>query len=397
MKSRKKLLGGLFLIWIFAIVQYFIMMKAEPIFLENPKLFGFGTWITRAQVDPIYRVFWAIGDFTEGTVHKTLLGSVGLILFGFIAHWICRNKPNIKTYPISLGTGNFPWIVIAATVGLLVSSSLYSGYLSLGWMPTFLPGCTIPAALVIMYGGGWRVSLTGGILSGIVQFPLSFLAVNIASKIGMPSLVMITILGMSLGGIIIVEIFRLFPWVRNLVKGDEAPITTPYKEKVPVPAETSTSWIIKRTLADFTELFFFGNEIAAAGLIIGGILSWMLNPAHIAYGVPYLFPTILFAQLIGGSLSAFLYYDKWATFGFYPTFTVAVSAGVIILFLGASIPLAICCVILSVIITPNLAWVGMSLATRYASRYPAMIGTVVGMGLGIAIVTLVLKFMLFLF
>ena len=395
MESRKKMIGGVAIVWVCAIGLYYLMFYLEPTFLQNPHLFDAVTWMSKAIEEPLYKLFWAIGDFTEGTVYKSLLASVGLLLFGFAAHFINKSKPESKIYAISYGTGNFPWIALAATVGLLVSSLLYSGYLYLGWIPTFLPGCTIPAALVVMYGGGPRVALTGGVLSGVIQYPLAYIGMVWAAKIGMPSLVLVTIIGMSLSGIIITEIFRLLPWTKGYVTGKSAPSVPGCGErKAPVPVEPTAGWVIRRTLADPTEVFFFGSEVAGIGLILGGILSWMLNPGHNSYGVPYLFVAIVCGQLMGESLCAVLYYKKWKEFGFYPTYSVAISVGVELLFFGTSMPLILVCVVLSSLICPFLAGRAWYFCVTKLPRYPSMIGSVAGMGAGIAIVVLIIKLLL---
>lgn len=392
MESRKNMLGGLVLVWVVAIGLYYLMTYLEPTFLQNPHLFDAGTWMTRAVDEPLYKFWWAVGDLTEGAVYKSVPASIGIVLFGFIAHWLNKAKPNLRIIPISYGTGNYPWIALAAGVGLLVSSLLYSSQLTLGWIPTFLPGCTIPAALVVMYGGGPRVALTGGILSGIIQYPLAYVGMVLSTKIGMPSLVLVTIIGMSLSGIIITEIFRLLPWTRGYVTGKTAPSVPGYGEKsVSIPVEPTAGWVIRRTLADPTEVFFFGSELAGAGLLLGGLLSWVLNPAHNCYGVPYLFGAIVCGQLMGESLAAVLYYKKWKEFAFYPTYSVAIAVGVELLFFGTSLPLILICVVLSAILCPFLAGKAWYFCVTKLPRYPSMIGSVAGMGLGIAIVVCIVK------
>lgn len=392
MESKKKMIGGVAIVWAFAIALYYLMTYLELNFLKTPHLFDAVTWMENAVTNPLYKFYWAIGDFTEGTVYKSLLASFGLLLFGFLAYGINRAKPENKIYAISYGTGNYPWIALAATVGLLVSSLLYSQNLAVGWIPTFLPGCTIPAALVVMYGGGLRVSLTGGILSGVIQYPLSYIAMVWATKIGMPSLVLVTIIGMSLGGIIITEIFRILPWTRGYAAGKIQPSVPGCKEnKAPVPVEATAGWVIRRTLADPTEVFFFGSEVAGLGLLLGGLLSWGLNPGHNSYGVPFLFAAIVCGQLMGESLCAVLYYDKWKTLGFYPTYSVAISVGVELLFFGTSMPLILICVVLSSLIIPFLAGKAWLFCVSKLPRYPAMIGSVSGMGVGIAVVVLLIK------
>ena len=392
MESRKKMLGGVAIIWIVAILLYYVMLYLEPILLQSPHLFDAVTWTTKAIDDPVYKLWWAIGDLTEGAVYKSVIASFGIVGFGFIAHFINKKRPQTKIMPVSYSTGNFPWIVLAACVGLLVSTILYSDQLTMGWIPTFLPGCTIPAALVVMYGGGARVALTGGVLSGIIQYPLAYAGMILSAKLGMPSLVFVSIIGMSVSGIIITEIFRLLPWTRGYVTGKRTPSVPGVDERCkPIGAEPTAGWVIRRTLTDPTEVFFFGSELAGIGLLLGAFLSWGLNPAHNCYGVPFLFGAIVCGQLMGTSLTAVLYYEKWKTYGFYPTYSVAIGVGVELLFFGTSMPLIIACVILSSLICPFLAGKAWVFCITKLPRYPSMIGSVAGMGVGIAIVSIIIK------
>lgn len=392
-ESRTKMIGGVLIVWVIAIALYYGMNALEPTLTANPHLFGFAEWITGAAAEPGWKVLWAIGDFTEGTVHKSLLGSIGLVGFGFIAHWINKTKPEVKIYGISFNTGNFPWVVIAATSGLLISAFLYGRYLgTLGWLPTFLPGCTIPAALVTMYGGGWKTSLTSGVLSGIVQFPLAYVGMILAVKMGMPSLVLVTVFGMTAGGFIITEVFRLLPWTRAIVFGKVAPSFPGYGEnRAAIPVEPTMGWVFRRTVTDPTEVFFFGSEIAGIGLLIGSMLSWFLNPLHNVYGIPHLFTAVLAAQLMGCSLCALVYYKKWKDFAWYPTYTVPISVGVILLQFGTALPLILVSVLLCTFIIPPIAWKFMCFVTSKMPRYPGMCGSVSGMGVGIAICVLIIK------
>lgn len=77
-------------------------------------------------------------------------------------------------------------------------------------------------------------------------------------------------------------------------------------------------------LADFSEAQFYGTELASAGLILGTLLSWVLNPAHPALGTGLL-PAILLSQILTSSMGVFLYYERWRELEWYPTFVPLVS------------------------------------------------------------------------
>ena len=122
-ESRTKMIGGVLIVWVIAIALYYGMNALEPILTANPHLFGFAEWITGAAAEPGWKVLWAIGDFTEGTVHKSLLGSIGLVGFGFIAHWINKTKPEVKIYGISFKGKT--WLNVHKSMWLLTNKFCY--------------------------------------------------------------------------------------------------------------------------------------------------------------------------------------------------------------------------------------------------------------------------------
>src|SRR5699024_11661890 len=83
-------------------------------------------------------------------------------------------------------------------------------------------------------------------------------------------------------------------------------------------------WIIRRTLADFTDPLFYGNEIATIFLILGAMIDWFINSKHGFLG-SQIFPAILFSQLLCGGLAVYLYGKKHLENGWYPTFIPLVS------------------------------------------------------------------------
>ncbi len=395
MEAKKKMLPAFVSIVIITIFLYFLMIRFEGKFLENPKLFSYVDWFTQVPTNPLYKVFWIIGDFTEAVVYKSLIASIALIIGSIIAHNLCRKKPELKIYPISFGAGLLPWILVGATVGLTVSSLLYADTVgTAGWLPTFLPGCTIPAALVVMYGGGWKTSLSGGILSGIIQYPLAQIGVDISAKLNLPGFTFVTIIGMCIGGIIIVEIFRLLPWNRGLVKGTVKPKVKPYENKEPVLPEPNMGWMLRRAVTDLTELSFLGSEIVGVFIIAGAFLSWFLNPAHICYAAPIMFPAIFTTQILCGSLCAFVYYDKWAEFGFFPSFSALIGASVCVMQYGTSLPIIIIAVLLNTFITAPIVNIGFGYMAKNVKRYPVMCGVVVCMGVCIGIISEIIMLIL---
>lgn len=393
MDTKKKMIPGLILIFAIALGLYYGMAAIEPILLQQPKLFGYMEWISKWPHDLFYKVLWIFGDFSEAAALKSLFGGILIFVGAITAHLLCRKKPQLRIYPISQGSGNLPWILVSALVGLIISATVYGSFLKEGmfWIPTFLPGCTLPAAMILLYGGGWKTSLSAGVLCGLIQFPFGFAAFILAQKVGLPALCFILILGVFAAGIVIVEVFRILPWNRALIKGEQKPILSPYEGKVQVAPEPKFSWMLRRSITDLTELSFFGSEVVGVFLIIGSFISWFLNPAHICSGIPMLFPAILAAQLMTGGLCAFVFFEKWKAFGFCPTFAAVVGVSVCVMQFGTGLPIIILAVVLNVAITAPIVNVSFGWCLAKIKRYPVLCGAAVPIGMGIALVALVMR------
>lgn len=396
MEAKKKMLPGLILILAIAVGLYYGMSAIEPVLLQNPRLFGYVDWIMKWPHNLWYKVLWIFGDFSEAAALKSLFGGLLIFIGAIAAHLLCRIKPNLKIYPISQGTGVLPWILFSALIGLAISSFVYGSFLKQGlfWIPTFLPGCTLPAAMVLLYGGGWSTSISAGVLCGLIQFPFGYAAFIAAQKIGLPPLCLILLFAVFLAGIIIVEIFRILPWNRSLIKGEKKLYFSPYKEKAMVLPEPKFSWMLRRSITDLTELSFFGSEIVGIFLLAGSFFSWFLNPGHICSGLPFLFPAILCAQLMTGGTCAFLFFEKWRAFGFCPTFAAVVGASVCVMQFGTALPIVIMAVILNVLITGTVVNIAFGWCLRHIRRYPVLCGAAVPIGICIAVVALIMKLIL---
>lgn len=301
---------------------YAVMLALED-GLGQTGLFGFEEWLEKAPGDAWWRVLWGVGDITEAQFYKSLPGAVGLIAGAVIADRLDRRRSRLRGFPIAYGTGLFLWILVAATVGLVISVALFGRQLGEGYAPTFVPFVSVPAAVVLVYGRGLRVALTGAVLGALFTFPVSWLVIQgILNPAGLPAVIG-NVTGMWVGGIIVFEICRQLPWMA--LPQDKAVEETPTAPEPPAePLDARRGWFGRRVLADFSEAQFYGNELASAGLILGTLLSWVLNPMHPAYGSGLL-PAILLSQVIASAVGILLYQHGWREHGWYPTFVPVVS------------------------------------------------------------------------
>lgn len=387
--SRVQILPAFIAVIIFAFALYGVMVSIQPGLIGSSGIIDYATWETKAADEPLYRFLWLIGDMTEAHFHKTILGGIGLVLFAFIAYILARTNSKWQGFTISGGANTFLWVFISSLLGLALSVYLFGDNISNGWVPTFVPFVSVPAAVVLVYGGGWKNTLTAAILGSLFTFPISTLIIEkILTPWNLPGLSGNT-LGMCFGAIIVFEMCHALPWMKMPEKIETEDLETS-EEVITEEIKLNNSWFIRRLLADLTECNFFGNEWASAGLIIGSLISWVLNPSHPAYG-SLVFPALLLSQFLTGAISIFVYYDNWKKYGWYPTFLSGVSiAPAIVLFFGGSMQSVLAGSIIGAIAAPPLA---NFISKNVPSHWHPFVGNTFSMGVCTIVITSMLKYM----
>jgi hypothetical protein len=182
---------------------------------------------------------------------------------------------------------------------------------------------SLPAAMVLLFGRGWKVAITGAVMGALLVTPAALLIVNYVCKpLDLP-LVIGNVLGMASASILA---FLLCRWWPQLVRTIE-----PTKAKSPLAAASPVQtkdfgvlWIVRRILADFSEAPFLGNELASLGLLLGVGLAFMLNPESPAYGSGLL-PDLIAGQLLAATIGVLVWRKQWIRRGWYPTYIPLVS------------------------------------------------------------------------
>jgi hypothetical protein len=362
-RTRLRLLPEFLGVVVFGFALYAGMLALQGSIESNSVLFSYDTWLKKAPDNPLYRFLWLFGDVTEAEFYASLIGGIGILAFAFLAYMLDRADSRWKGFPISYGTGLWPWILAATTIGLVLSLILFGGLLSGGWVPTFVPFVSVPAGVVFIYGGGWRNALTGGILGALITFPIAYLSVTyVLTPLSLPPVIG-NVTGMWLGGAIVFELCRYLPWMRREEEappeGEEIPETDVAAElREPPPPTDPTAeagWFGRRVLADFSEAQFYGTELASAGLILGTLLSWVLNPQHPALGSGLL-PAMLLSQVLASAIGVFLYYERWRDLEWYPTFVPVVSvAPAVVLTFGGTMQSILAGAVLGAVAGPPVA------------------------------------------
>ncbi|MBI6955546.1 hypothetical protein ACVWY1_004763 [Pseudomonas sp. TE6288] len=336
-----------------------------------------GGWPDYAQLvatldQPLSRLRWMVGDISEVAFYKHELPALGLLLGASLAHWAQQRGHRWQGFAICYGTGLWPWLIISSLLGLLLSHALWGWTLDGGtWQPTFVAFVSLPAAMVLLFGGGWRVAINGALLGAVLVTPASLLLVNyLCYPLQLP-VVIGNVSGMALASVLAFLLCKRFP---VLVRDGQRPALVATASQ----PDYGVAWTLRRVLADFSEAPFFGNELASLGLLLGVLLAYVLAPAAPAYG------SQLVLQMVAGqglaSLVGVLFWRRqWKERGWYPTYIPIVSiVPAAVLTLGGSWQVIIASAVLGALIAPPLA---VAISQRLPSYMHGYIGNVLSMAI----------------
>jgi hypothetical protein len=326
---------------------------------------------------------WVVGDISEVAFYKHEFASLGLIAGAGLAYWAGRRGKRWAGFAICYGTGLWPWLLTSSLLGLLLSNLLWGWTLSQqDWQPTFVAFVSLPAAMVLVFGRGWRIAITGALMGALLVTPAALLIVNyVCRPLGLP-LIVGNVLGMASASI---PAFLLCRWWPDLVRREKttdvtAAVTPTECAKVP---DYGVLWTLRRILADFSEAPFFGNELASLGLLLGVLLAFVLNPQSPAYGSGLL-PQLIAGQLLAATTGVLVWRGQWIKRGWYPTYIPLVSVvPAAILLHGAGVWVIGFSAVAGALIAPPLA-------TVIAARLPTDMHPYIANVLSMAVSTLLI-------
>ncbi len=321
---------------------------------------------------------WVLGDISEVAFYKHEFASIGLLAGAYLAYWANRTGRAWQGFTICYGSGLWPWLVTSSLLGLLLSNLLWGWTVTATrWQPTFAAFVSLPAAMVLIFGGGWKVAINGAIMGALFVTPLCLLIVNyICNPLGLPAVIG-NVTGMAVASIGAFLLCRCLP---NLMKSDrtEQSSTPPPSPAIAKTPDYGVVWTLRRVLADFSEAPFFGNEWASLGLIAGVLLAYTLNPTSPVYGTGLL-PHLLAAQALTSALGVLIWRRQWILRGWYPTYVPLVSVvPAAILTHGSSWAVIVSSALLGALIAPPLA---CAIAKRLPPDMHGFIGNVLSMAI----------------
>lgn len=381
-----------------ASVRYLVLLVASALLIMT--LMGGLSWFYSASAagywpgyadmmgdwpSPLAWLRWVIGDISEVAFYKHEFASLGLLLGGALGYWASQYAKTWQGFSISYGTGLWPWLVASSLLGLALSNALWGWTLTADtWQPTFAAFVSLPAAMVLLFGGGWKVTLNGAVLGALLVTPCCLLMVNIIClPLGLP-VVIGNVLGMALGSALAFGLCRCVP---VLVKSQvETVVEKPAARPKP---DYGVIWTLRRVLADFSEAPFFGNEWASLGMLAGALLAYALNPLSPAYGSGLLLHLVA-AQALTSLLGVIIWRSQWQKLGWYPTYVPLVSVvPAAVLTYGGSATVMLASAVLGALVAPPLA---NAIARRMPQYMHPYIGNVLSMAISTLLIVPVIGF-----
>ena len=325
---------------------------------------------------PLSRLRWIVGDISEVAFYKHELPALGLLLGACLAHWAHVRGYRWQGFAICYGSGLWPWVFTSSFLGLLLSHALWGWTLASGnWQPTFVAFVSLPAGMVLLFGAGWRVTITGAVLGALLVTPASLLIVNyLCYPLQLP-VVVGNVSGMAVASVVAFILCKRFPsWVRQ---SRVATVVAPVVNR----PDYGVVWALRRVLADFSEARFFGNELASLGLLLGVLLAYLLAPAAPSYG-SMLVMHIVAGQALASLVGVVFWRGQWQARGWYPTYIPIVSiVPAAVLTHGGSWQVVVASAVLGALVAPPLA-------VAITQRLPAYVHGYIGNVMSMAISTL---------
>jgi hypothetical protein len=338
--------------------------------------------------DPGAWLRWVLGDISEVAFYKHEFASIGLLAGAYLAYWANRTGKAWQGFAICYGTRLWPWLVTSSLLGLLLGNLLWGWTVSANdWQPTFVAFVSLPAAMVLMFGGGWKVTINGAIMGAVLVTPTCLLIVNyVCNPLQLPAVIG-NVLGMASVSVVAFLICRHCPsLVKSAQPGTPSVIASP-AAKAP---DYGVIWTLRRILADFSEAPFFGNEWASLGLLLGVLLAYSLNPLSPAYGSDLLLH-IIGAQALASAIGVLIWRRQWMVRGWYPTYIPLVSVvPATILAYGGSWQIIVSSATLGALLAPPLA---VAIARRLPADMHAYIANVLSMAISTLLIVPLIGFL----
>ncbi|MFI3254194.1 MAG: hypothetical protein R3Y63_07615 [Eubacteriales bacterium] len=343
-KSRKEVLGGFlfiiflgfalfgFLLWVTPYVENNNMITSFPALLE-----GYAAGNILSQIE--YLFF----DISQLTFLFSSLSCFVMIVLSYVAAQLEVKNSKWKGTGVDGNGKIFPVMLTLAIVSTLCSQLLYGQiFAQFGFIPT-LSSFLFFHHFTMFYGVSKEKTPVIFVVTTILATPCCLLArICLVDTLNLPIFFCVaagSFLFMPLGHVI----FSFMPWMTPRIP--EAP------QENPNPPSPSV-WFIHQVFGDIGNLGVNGSSIATMGLVLFTVISYCMNPMSTGVGAG-LFPMTIFAMLITGGLTTFLYYPLYGK--------------------GPVVSFASQLVVLAMVVTYPTSWLIVGLSIIYATIVPTAV------------------------
>lgn len=368
--SRKEALPGFLIVVIGAIALYFLMEMTRPNPEGSTAIYSFiDLAMGCAEGSLLYKFFWLLSDYTEGTFLASAIATVCMIPVGLIAAHLENKHSRYAGTGVDGNGKRFVKALCSSIIAVILTIAIYGRsewYGTYFFIPTF-SAILMTMAMAFSYGTEIKKLITIIVISTLIPFPICLaLMVYVTMPIGLPGFISVS-LGLLIAVPLCHQIVKRMPWM--MAPDPETPVSENTQEAED-KAQSPTWFFIHRVFGDVGELVLFGSSWAAMAMYVGVIISWYLNPLHPVYAGLNL-PMMILSQLLTAALSVFLYYPTWKRDGWAFTFAGIVFTSAIVNTYSNSWAVVIPTIIIGAIVFPVLVPKILGIF-KFNGSYPAL-------------------------
>ncbi|MFI3250965.1 MAG: hypothetical protein R3Y07_08380 [Eubacteriales bacterium] len=343
-KSRSEVLGGFstlialgfalysFLIWVTPFVEQNTITTSFPALMEG-----------YAAGNPLSLVEYLFFDISQLTFLFNPLSCFVMIVLSYVAASLEVKNSRWKGTGVDGNGKIFPVMLTLAITSTLASELLYGQvFAQFGFIPT-LSAFLFFHHLTMFYGVSSQKTTTIFIVTTLLATPCCLIArLCLVDPLTLP--IFFCVAGGSLLFVPMAHIiFHFMDWMTP---------RTPEPPPEPVHTPSPNEWFIHQVFGDIGNLGVNGSSIAAMGLVLFTVIAYCLNPMSTGVGAG-LFPMTIFAMLVTGALTTFLYYP------YYGKMPVVSFTGQL--------------VVLAMVVTYPTSWLIVGLSILFAAIVPTAV------------------------
>ncbi len=287
--SRTQVLGGFLLSIALAVGVYLFLTAIAPMVAGNALATSFGD-IQLGSVE------YVLMDISQLTFLFSPLSCAVMMVLSLGAAYLERKGSRHMGTGVD-GNGSIFFVMLPmAIVSVILAELLYGGLgATFGFIPTL--SCFLFFHHLVMFYGVSKAKIASMlVVTSLLATPACLLArIWLVDVFGLPLFICVTV--GALGFMPVAHLlFKLMPWMTPV-----AP-----KPAVDKPTQSPNVWFMHQLFGDIGQMGVNGSSIAALGLVVFTVISYCLNPLSTGAGMG-LFPMTIFAMIVTGALTIFLY------------------------------------------------------------------------------------------